>query len=152
MSYDVQTKELPDVLALNVSRTVSMATIGQAVGEAFMAIAAHAQASGARLNGPPFCVYPDLPEDEFEVRVCMPVASGAEASADVSLDVVPGGVAASTLHRGPYSAIGESYEALGAWIALNGFAPTGPPREVYLNDPGSVPESELLTEVLWPYA
>jgi effector-binding domain-containing protein len=35
-------------------------------------------------------------------------------------------------------------------MAANGKRPAGPPREVYLNEPGAVPDAELLTEVDWP--
>ncbi len=35
-------------------------------------------------------------------------------------------------------------------MAANGQTPCGAPREVYLNDPQTVPASELLTEIDWP--
>ena len=150
MDYDVTVKELPARLALTVRRRVSMATIAVAMGEAFGAIMAHAGAGGAQFAGPPFALYPGGMADEYDMVVCMPVAPGATAGPGVDLEEVPGGTVASTMHKGPYASVGEAYGALQAWMAANGKQPGAPVREVYLNDPGSVPESELLTEIDWP--
>ena len=150
MEYEVTSKELPAQLALTVRKRVSMATIGQAMREAFGAIMAHVEAGGAQYAGPPFCLYPGEIGDEFDAVVCMPVAPGATAGPGVDLEEVPGGTVASTMHKGPYSTVGEAYGALQAWMAANGKQPGAPAREVYLNEPGAVPESELLTEIDWP--
>jgi effector-binding domain-containing protein len=90
--------------------------------------------------------------EEFDVVICMPVAPGATAGPGVDIEEVPGGTVACTMHKGPYSGVGEAYGALQAWMAANGKRPGGPPREVYLNEPGAVPDAELLTEVDWPIA
>jgi effector-binding domain-containing protein len=152
VAQDFVIKEIPDQLALTVRKRVSMATIGQAMGEAFGTIMAHAEASGAHYAGPPFCYYPDEIGEQFDVVVCLPVLPGATAGPGVDLETVPGGTAASTVHVGPYSAMEPTYAALQEWVAANGKRPAGPPREVYLNDPATVPASELLTEIIWPVA
>jgi effector-binding domain-containing protein len=152
MEYQVTTKDLPAQMALTVRKRVTMATIGPAMGEAFGAIMAHAEAGGAQYAGPPFALYPGEMGDEFDVVLCMPVAPGATAGPGVDLEEVPGGTVACTMHRGPYSGVGAAYGAVQTWMAANGRQPGGPPREVYLNEPGAVPESELLTEIDWPIA
>jgi AraC family transcriptional regulator len=152
MSYEVTVKELPAQLALTVHTRATMATIAAAMGEAFGAIMAHVEAGGAQYAGPPFALYPGEMTDEFDIVVCMPVAPGASAGPGVDLEEVPGGTVACAMHKGPYSGVGEAYGALQAWMAANGKRPGGPPREVYLNEPGAVPDAELLTEVDWPIA
>jgi len=152
VEHDVKTKEIPAQLALTVHARVSLATIPQGMGEAYDAIMAHAQAGGGQFAGPPFCLYPEPPGDDFGIVVCVPVAPGAKAGEGVELEEIPGGTVATTLHKGPYSAMEETYRAMEAWMAASGRRPAGPPREVYLNDPMSVPESELLTEIDWPVA
>lgn len=147
---EVVVKDVPDQLALTVKKRVSLATVGEGMQEAFGAIMAQAGASGAQFTGPPFCLYPGEMADEFDVVVCLPVAPGAAAGGGVDLETVPGGRAASTVHHGPYTALGETYGALQAWMAANGHTPCGAPREVYLNDPQTVPPGELLTEIDWP--
>ena len=152
MTYEVKLKDVPAQLALTVRKRVTMATIALAMGEAFGAIMAHVEAGEAQYAGPPFALYPGEIADEFDVVICMPVAPGATAGPGVDLEEVPGGTVACTMHKGPYSGVGEAYGALQAWMAANGKRPGGPPREVYLNEPGAVPDAELLTEVDWPIA
>jgi effector-binding domain-containing protein len=149
---EVVIKEIPDQQALTVTRHVSMAQVAEGMGEAFGALMGHAQASGAQFTGPPFCYYPGEVGEEFDIVVCMPVAPGAQAGAGVALETVPGGTCASAMHQGSYSSMEQTYNALQAWMAANGKRPAGPPREVYLNDPSQVAESELLTEIDWPVA
>ena len=152
MEHDIQRREIPAQLALTVHARVSLATIPQSMGEAYGAIMAHAQAVGGQFAGPPFCLYPEPPGDDFGIVVCVPVTPGATAGGGVGLEEIPGGTVAATVHKGPYSALEETYRAMEAWMAANGLHPAGPPREVYLNDPMSAPESELLTEIDWPIA
>jgi effector-binding domain-containing protein len=64
----------------------------------------------------------------------------------------PGGTGACTVHAGPYSGIGKAYTALQKWMTDAGRRPAGMVREVYLNDPASVPAADLLTEIDWPVA
>jgi effector-binding domain-containing protein len=152
MAYEVELKDVPAQLALTVRKRVTMATIAQAMGEAFGAIMAHVEAGGAQYAGPPFALYPDEMADEFDAVICMPVAPGATAGPGVDLEEVPGGTVASTMHTGPYDGVGAAYGEVQAWLAANGKQPGGPPREVYLNEPGTVPDAELLTEIDWPFA
>jgi effector-binding domain-containing protein len=63
---------------------------------------------------------------------------------------LPGMQALCALHKGPYPLVGEAYERITAYAAAHGMKLCGPPRELYLNDPAEVPESELLTEVQFP--
>ena len=152
MEHEIQVREIPAQLALTVHARVSLATIPQGMGEAFGAIMAHARAGGGEFAGAPFCLFPEAPGEDFGIVVCMPVAPGATAGEGVELEEVPGGSMATTVHKGPYAAMEETYRAMEVWIAANGKRPDGPPREVYLNDAMTVPESELLTEIDWPVA
>lgn len=152
MPDDIVIKEIPGQLALTVQRRALMESIPQAMGEAFDALMTHAGASGAQFAGPPFCLYPGEVGEYVDFVVCMPVAPGATAGPGVKLEEVPGGTVASTMHHGPYSTMKTTYGALHEWMAANGRQPAGPPREIYLNDPGSVSEDELLTEIDWPVA
>ena len=70
----------------------------------------------------------------------------------MALEEMPGGHVATTMHVGPYPGVGQAYTALQQWMTDNGRHPAGAPREVYLNEPGAVPDDELLTEVDWPIA
>ena len=152
MDYEVVEKELAPQLALAHRSAVTFATIADGIGAAFGALAEHAAGTGAKWAGPPFILYSEQCEGEFEIVVCMPVAPGATGGVRVTLEEIPGGLVASTVHAGPYSEVGKAYAALQEWMTDNGRRPAGMVREVYLNDPGTVPAEDLLTEIAWPIA
>ncbi len=66
--------------------------------------------------------------------------------------MLPGGEYASYIHIGSYGRIGESFARLGReWLPTSGRTATGGPcLEIYGDDHGKVPESELRTEILVP--
>ena len=81
----------------------------------------------------------------------MPVVSGAEPATGWPSRRCrrPRGVHRA---RRPYGEVGNAYTALQKWMTDNGRRPAGMVREIYLNDPGTVPAEELLTEIDWPIA
>ncbi len=54
------------------------------------------------------------------------------------------------VHVGPYSLLGEVFKKVAEWANKNGYEVSGPPRTVYYNEAGSVPDNELITEVQIP--
>lgn len=152
MDYQVSEKELAPQLALTHRLKVTMPTIADRIGDGFRVLVEHAGKTGAHWAGPPFIMYPESCDDEFEIVMCMPVVPGAAGGEKVDLEEIPGGAVATTMHVGPYREVGGAYTALQKWMTDNGRRPAGMPREVYLNDPDEVQESELATEVDWPVA
>lgn len=152
MEYEIRERELEPVLALVHRTPVTMQTVGDGVGGAFGVLMEHAATHGVNWAGPPFVLYPSACEGEFEIAVCMPVVPGAAGGEHVTVEEIPGGLCASTVHKGPYAEVGKAYVALQKWMTDNGRSPAGMVREVYLNDPASVPPEDLLTEIDWPVA
>jgi effector-binding domain-containing protein len=150
MDYEITEKQLAPLLALTHRTPVTMQTMGDGIGAAFGVLVEHAAKTGANWAGPPFILYPETCEGEFEIAVCMPVVPGAVGGDRVALEEVPGGSVASTVHVGPYNEVGKAYVALQKWMTDNGRRPAGMMREIYLNDPDSVPPEQLMTEVDWP--
>jgi AraC family transcriptional regulator len=62
---------------------------------------------------------------------------------------IPAGKYARAVHVGPYEGLGDSWSQLmGHWLPKSGYrVATAPSYERYLNTPGNVPPSELLTEL-----
>ena len=152
MEYEIHERELDPVPALVRRTSVTMEMIADSIGGAFGVLMAHGTKQHVTWAGPPFVLYPSACEGEFEIAVCMPVAPGAASGEGVAVEEMPGGACASTVHRGTYGEVGKAYVALQKWMTDNGRRPAGMVREVYLNDPQTVPPEELLTEIDWPVA
>jgi effector-binding domain-containing protein len=152
MSYAIAVKVVPDQPVLRVRAKARLSTIGQVMGESFEALVGHMTASGTPFVGPPLSIYPErIDEDtEAEVWVCLPAPANAAGGGRVDAYVVPGGMVASTVHRGSYGSLHAAYAAVVGWAEENGRELAGPMREVYLTDPDQVPPEEYLTEIQWP--
>jgi len=85
-----------------------------------------------------------------ELEVCWPLAKKVKATGDFSCYALAGGKFAKVVHKGAYAECGAAYKQLFSFVEHNYKKIVGPIREVYLNDPQKVPESELLTEIYAP--
>jgi effector-binding domain-containing protein len=107
---------------------------------------------GIRPAAPPSAVFDQRPDrvDEADVEVWVPVEA-AVVPDDVEVGEVPEVPVASTVHRGPYEEMGETYATIDAWIAEHDREAIGPIRETYLNGPAEAGEpSDYLTKVEVP--
>jgi effector-binding domain-containing protein len=69
----------------------------------------------------------------------------------LTLRRLPGGRVAATVHVGPYDELGTAYRELEVWMGKQGLTPSGPPFDIYLNDPSEVEDpARFQTELLWP--
>lgn len=155
MGYDVEIKELPAQRIAAVRATTTMDQVGQSLQSGWGQLFGALGAGGAVPSGPPFAIYHRYGGEtgEVELEACVPVSGDVAAAAPTSVRDEPPLTVAATLHRGPYQEVGGAYEALQAWAADQGRQLSGPPREVYLNDPVEVADpAEYLTEVQWPIA
>ena len=53
------------------------------------------------------------------------------------------------MYKGPYMEMPPAYEAITQWMKEKGYTPTGVAYEFYYNSPEEVPESELLTKIVF---
>lgn len=153
MPYDVTVKEVPAQTVASLTVHTNLATIGNAIAQAFGTVVGAIGAAGAYPSGAPFIVYHQVIDEhtDGDIEICTPVPPESKAPpGDVAWKQVPGGAVAATTHRGPYEEIGPAYHTVTGWIQDHGHTVTGPPREVYLNDPQLVAPDDLLTEVQFP--
>lgn len=106
------------------------------------------------IAGPCFGVYYDDPEkvpaDSLRWEICVPVEAELEGDERVGIKDIPETEVAYLIHKGSYETVGSDWKKLYGWIFRNNYTPTGPGREVYLNNPKEVPEDSLLTEIQVP--
>ncbi|MCA8951627.1 MAG: AraC family transcriptional regulator [Planctomycetes bacterium] len=90
--------------------------------------------------------------ERIRFDACVTVGPEVVGEGGIAIDELPGGPHATTLHRGPFETLGETYLALfGGWLPTSGreLRP-GPCIERYLDDPESTPPEELETEIAVP--
>lgn len=122
------------------------------IPEGFGRVMAHLGANDIDPIGAPFTMFHQAPdaESEGDISMAVPVASGFPTADEIEVVELPAGATASVMHQGSYATLGESYAVLATWIAGHGHQIEGPAREVYMNSPADVDESELLTQIVFP--
>jgi DNA-binding transcriptional MerR regulator len=144
-----EVKTIGDIDVVSVRYKGKYAEMGRFFGGLF-------RAAGRDSAGAPFALYYDeeFKDDDADIEVCIPLKTGtvARRSAEVSdtmkaggeqsaayaFRTIPGGSVASTLHRGSYETIGDSYKVLADYLATNKLSGTTPSRELYLKGPGII--------------
>jgi effector-binding domain-containing protein len=148
---DYQVTEAAPRPYLYVERSCGMdpTEISAAMGDAFGAVMAAMQRDGIAPDGPPLSVYHDYDPERMTFRAGFFVAEGdaARAGDGVMSDRTPGGKALHFVHVGPYATLRDDYDDMMRWIEAQGLTLAAPTWEVYVDDPESVPEAELRTEV-----
>ncbi len=151
---DIAAQPFLFVRTAGVTRPGIAAAIGEGLGTVF----GHVSKAGLAPAGPPLVRYADMANDVFTleigVTVATPAPEGASAaSAGVSSGTLPGGPVLVGLHAGPYEELRQTFEAMERWTAEHGARVAGPPWELYLTDPGAVPnQADWRTEVYFPLA
>lgn len=109
--------------------------------------------NGLKVTGPFMSLYHDCEYREKDATVeCAAPVTGRVVISDSAMEVrtIPGGKCLSLIHTGPYSRLHEAWSRIGTYAEKQGFVANGPHRELYLNDPCSVSEEDLLTELQIP--
>lgn len=89
-------------------------------------------------------------DERFQVDILAPLPDQVTEIAGATVEHLPAGTVAWTLHHGAYEELGLAHHALHAWVQERGHEIAGDIREVYVNDPKTVPPEQLLTEVMLP--
>ena len=149
MNFDmVQVEETP---YLYEERTCGMdpQDISAAMGDVFHNVMAFMKAHGIAPAGQAMSVYYTYDPDKMTFRAGFSVLPEdlAKAEGTVKADVTPAGKVLSFVHTGPYSELRNSYGEMMTYAEQNGLKIRAPAWEVYVNDPATVPEEELRTDV-----
>lgn len=155
MEGSVELKEVAAQNILGIRFRTSVEKIKEDIVAKFGAMFAYLGELGQPPAGMPLALYyggNDFDPNDFETELCVPVAVLPEGKGEVVARELAGGTMASAIHKGPYDKMEATYALMESWVDRNGYYCSGPVREIYMNDPSQVPESELLTEVQYPVA
>jgi effector-binding domain-containing protein len=146
--YDVAVAEVPGETLLYVEGTTTSELHVEAGTALVHDLLGRLRELGRPQIGPVQCVMPRSGDDE--TLILQMGTAIADAPPDVPVLTLPAGTVAVTQHVGPYEEIGLAEHALYAWAEERGVEVRGPIREIYRNDPATVPPELLETDVLLP--
>jgi effector-binding domain-containing protein/carbon monoxide dehydrogenase subunit G len=130
------------------------AAIGAAIAKAYGEVGAFLKANGLKMAGAPITIDSGESASGYLFDAAIPVdrVPGKPVPPDsrVQLKQTYGGKVLKVALRGPYSQIPATYEKIVAYIAAHGIETNGSPWDEFANDPTTVKESEILTNIYFP--
>lgn len=151
MNYDITTQTIDAATYLCGSARCEPSAIAETLGKLIPAAYAHATKEGIEMVGPPTTLYDSWSPGMVSIKAGVPVAAGATGTDDIAVVAFEAGEAITTIHTGAYDGLGDAHAALDVFLHENGLTAAGPLREVYLTDPGEVPNpDEWKTQLIWP--
>jgi effector-binding domain-containing protein len=146
-AFEVIDTELQPVLSER--HVTSVDNLPLVIGKAYDEIFGYLAEMDESATDMPFVAYYNLDMENLEVEIGVPVARPIETKDNVHASYIPAGKKAVGMYMGPYQGMTEIYEAMNLWLAENHHEATGVVYEFYYNSPDEVPESELLTKVMF---
>ncbi len=148
---DVEIHELHPQETAIVRVDVPVAELPIVIGDALREVSERMTTAGVELAGPPFTRYPSFDRDTVSAECGFPVLRPAPAVGRVGSSRLPGGLAASIVHLGPYETIDQTYDQLQRSLDDSGLHACGPMWEVYWTDPAMEPDpARWRTEIIVP--
>jgi effector-binding domain-containing protein len=144
--------------AVRVRQPMSGLDLAALFDRSLPAIASRLAELSTAAAAPPYGRYHEFGPEWIDVEIGVPVGTRLDLPplaevepGDVGASELPAGQVAETVHSGPYSTLGQTYDGLAGWIRAQGRKPADGPWESYLDNPADATDpSRLRTEVCWP--
>ena len=149
MSFVIEMVETQEQPTLVLKTVTSVGELPKILGKAFMDIVTHIMELGEQPVGPAFVGYFNMDMERLELEIGFPVSKELPGKGEILAGSIPAGKQVSCMYKGPYMEMPPAYEEIQKWIKYNGYKPRGPVYEHYYNSPEEVPESELLTKIVF---
>ena len=151
MKIDVTNQE-PQIAVATKKTAVSMEHIAEISTKGLTKLMEYLAEQGKQIAGAPYLAYMNASEDwsQFDIELGIPISETIPVQDEFYISRSCEGKAITTTYKGPYKDIEVAYIALMDYAKENTLEPTGVYYDYYLNDPADTPESELLTQVVFP--
>lgn len=150
MNYKFELTEQPAQPILSMRTRTTVGNLPQELGKAYGAIIQYLNEIGEQPLEAAFAAYYNMDMENLDVEMGFPVSKPLVGKGEIKSSEIPAGKQVSFMYKGPYYQIEPVYNAMAQWINENGYTPTGVAYEFYYNSPMDVPESELLTKIVFP--
>ena len=152
--FSVVTVDSQPILYVHRSSATDPKSIGACMGEAFGTLMGFLGEHDITVAGAPMSIYHGFDQDKATFDVAMPVSQAdtdrAEGHADIKGGATHAGQALKAVHVGPYNQLADTYNRIMGHMQKEGLQPVGPCWEIYMNDPDTTPEEDLVTEIYFP--
>lgn len=122
------------------------------MGNAYDKVTDFMSANGISFAGKPMAITRNLDKGvwTFDAAIPVDISSLEGDTGDIQLGQTYAGRVVKYVQQGPYDLAEASVTLMDAYIEENELLRNGMPWEVYVNDPATVPESEILTHIFQP--
>ena len=150
MNYDITRQSIQESLFLYKKGRCSHADIAKTLAGIFGSVFGYALKNGLELRSPPTTIYEEWGPGMVTIHAGMMVASATPPD-EMCAASLPACEAAVTIHTGPYDGLADAHAAVEQYLAEHNLTKGGAPREVFLTDPGEVPDpTQWKTQIIWP--
>lgn len=150
MDYKIELTDQPAQPILAMRKRTPVGSLPQVLGEAYGAIIQYLAEIGVKPSGVAFAAYYNMDMEDLDVEMGFTVEKPLEGKGEIKAGEIPAGQQVSSTYKGPYEKMAPVYEAMTQWMTAGGHIPTGVSYEFYYNSPMEVPQSELLTKIVFP--
>jgi effector-binding domain-containing protein len=130
------------------------ASIAAAIAKAYGEVGAFMKAQKLNLAGAPITIDTGASDTgllfDAAIPIDKPPAKAIAADSRVQVRQTYGGKVLKVALKGPYSLISSTYNKIIAYIAAHGIETNGNSWDEFANDPTTVKESEILTNIYFP--
>ena len=146
------TNQQPVIAAAVKVTAVGMDKIVEAMDAGYTKLMGYIAEQGRQIAGAPYCLYTNANEDytQFDIELGIPVSEAVSASGEIFMSQTYEGKALTATHKGAYKDLEATYCALMDYAKENSIDIANDCYDYYLNSPADTPESELLTQVVFP--
>ena len=151
MNYDITRQSIAESIFLYKTARCSHAEVAKTLGGLLGSVFQYAMKQGIELRSPPTTLYQEWGPGMVTIHAGMMVAAAANPPDGMHVIALPACEAAVTIHTGSYDGLGDAHAAVEQFLAQHDLQKAGAPREVYLTDPGQVPDpAQWKTQLVWP--
>jgi AraC family transcriptional regulator len=150
---EIRTIEQPGSIMVGVRRSVNVNELPAFFAEVYPKVASWLAAHSVTPISQPMAMWwgMDMSEGIADCQAGFFVSEAVEGDSEITLGRIPAGPRLTITNVGPYSTVGQSWQLVYARAAELG-QKAGAGWEVYVDDPTTVPEEELRTEIYLPVA
>ncbi len=142
------------VAYVSTSSAKDDAAVAAAIARAYGEVGAFMKAQKLNQTGAPITIDTGSSDTGYLFDAAIPIgkppATLVPQDSRVQLTQTYGGKVLKVALRGPYSQIPGTYDRILAYIAAHGMQTNGSPWDEFANDPTTVKESEILTNIYFP--